>query len=279
MSTRLFYVDESYDPEYFCLSAIGIKHQNWRDCFDRIKEHRKNLKQDYGIYIRKEIHARELISGRGKIAPEPINKHTRSRIYHGLLQLITTLPEVVLFNVCLEVKGRKDPQLDAWDRLLNRIERAMVGYEQVEIALRKQLLAKTAPLLDSATQDSLSLRLLDYAPRALIIADESRENEITKAYRKMTVFNPIPSRYGSWGASKQKNIPLARIIEDPVFKESHQSFFVQLADCAAFSLLKKEAAPTGVVAKYKIDQFFEECLASICFKRASRTDRLGIVRR
>jgi hypothetical protein len=29
----LFYVDESYDRARFCLSAIGIRHVDWRDCF------------------------------------------------------------------------------------------------------------------------------------------------------------------------------------------------------------------------------------------------------
>lgn len=46
---------------------------------------------------------------------------------------------------------------------------------------------------------------------------------------------------------KTKNIPLERIIEDPVFKQSHQSYMIQLADCVAFSLLKREVPPTPLV--------------------------------
>src|SRR5678816_4624915 len=126
MSVRLFYVDESYDATTFCLSAIGIRHADWRDCFQRIRQHRVILKQDHGIYLRKEIHAQEFVSGRGHISTAMVTKHERSRIFEGLLALVASLPNVLVINICLEMPGRADPQLDAWDRLLNRIERTLL---------------------------------------------------------------------------------------------------------------------------------------------------------
>lgn len=107
MSVRCFYVDESYDREKFCLSAISVRHNRWRECFDRVQQHRRLLNQDHGIFIRKEIHAHEFVAGRGRISDEIIGKHARSRIFHGLLMLVAELPEVAVFNVCIEVKGRK----------------------------------------------------------------------------------------------------------------------------------------------------------------------------
>jgi len=74
MPVRFFYVDESYDDLKYCLSAIAIRHSDWKECFDMVREHRVNLKRDYGIYLRKEIHARDLISGRGRISPNIISK-------------------------------------------------------------------------------------------------------------------------------------------------------------------------------------------------------------
>ena len=145
--------------------------------------------------------------------------------------------------------------------------------------MRKKLLAELPPA-HGEPDGLLSKRLLAYAPRALIVADEGREDEITKAYRKMTVFNPIPSQFGQWEAGKSaKNIPLSKMIEDPVFKQSHKSFFVQLADCVAFALLKRETPPTPNIEKYGIHLFFDECLAGVCFKKASPGDPLGIVRK
>lgn len=280
MSARLFYVDESYDQQRFCLSAIGIRHVDWRDCFQRVRQHRAVLKQDHGIYLRKEIHAQEFVSGRGRISSGVISKHDRSRIFDGLLRLVASLPNVLVINICLETAGRKNPQLDAWDRLLNRIERTLLEMERRELPLRKELLTKLPDDFPESMRTSLETRLNAYRSRALIFADEGREPEITKAFRKMNVFNPIPSQFGAWGgSSKTKNIPVERIIEDPIFKQSHQSYFVQLADCVAFSLLKREVAPTPLIKKYGIHRMFERNMSGVCFRPASPKDALGIVRK
>jgi hypothetical protein len=151
-----------------------------------VQQHRRLLKQDHGVFIRKEIHAHELVGGRGQLSDQIINKHTRSRIFHGLLRLVAELPGVTVFNICLDVKGRRDPQLDVWDRLLNRIERTMLAAEQRELPKRKELLSKLPPNTTNPG-DALQTRLLDYAPRAMIFADEGREIKITRVYRKMTV--------------------------------------------------------------------------------------------
>src|SRR6185503_5604701 len=94
MPVRLFYVDESYDTVKYCLSAVVIRHSDWKECFDMVREHRVNLKKDFGIFLRKEIHARDLIKGRGRISPISISKWERSRIFHNLLNLVASLPNV-----------------------------------------------------------------------------------------------------------------------------------------------------------------------------------------
>jgi hypothetical protein len=280
MSVRLFYVDESYDATKFCLSAIGIRHVDWSDCFRRVRQHRSALKKDYGIYLRKEIHAQEFVSGRGRISPQTLTKYERTRIFEGLLNLVASLPNVMVINICLETSGRKNPQLDAWDRLLNRIERTLLEVERRELQLRKGLLSSLPMELPVELRSSLSVRVNSYKPRALIFADQGQEIEITKALRKMSAFNPIPSRFGEWpGSLKTKNIPVQRVIEDPVFKPSHQSYFIQLADCVAFALLKREVPPTPLVSKYGIDRMFERSVAAACLRKAARKDPLGIVRK
>lgn len=279
MPVRFFYVDESYDKETYCLSAISIRHSDWKECFDKVREHRVNLKNDYGIYLRKEIHARDLVAGRGNLSPQVVGKWQRSRIFFGLLQLVASLPQVWVFNVCLEVPHFQDPQMISWEKLTNRIERTMLEQENVELPLRRTLTASAVKNLASDDADKIDRRLNIYRARATIIADEGRENEITKALRKMHVFNPIPSRFGTWPTGKfTKNITTDRIIEDPVFKRSDRSYFVQLADCVAFALLKRETTPTPNILKYGIHKMFEQTLSGVCFKPASPRDALGIVR-
>lgn len=288
MSVRFFYVDESYDRSKFCLSAIGIRHSHWQEAFDEIKAHRESLKAVYGIPLRTELHATEFVHGRGRISQQLVTKWARSRIFLDTLNLVARLPETMLFNVCLPNKGIAETQMRAWDRLINRIERTMREMDDRELPLRNQLVTavnnsittEEVPTTISPTvAEQIETRLKAYRARAFLIADEGREREITTAVRRMHVFNPVPSRFGQWSSgSRTQNIPTVRIIEDPVFKRSDRSYFLQLADFVAFALLKREVAPTPTVAKYDIHKMFDESLAGVCYRRASPRDPLGIVR-
>ena len=280
MSVRFFYVDESYNDDLFCISAIAIRHSHWQECFTAIKNHRMQLKHDFGIPLSREIHAHQFVSGHGKLGAATIGKWQRSRILLGLLQLVARLPEVMVFNVCLPTKGCLDPQLKAWERLTNRIERTMVEFENRESKLRGKWLQTMRSNMPDDDFNQVEVRLTkSYRPRAVIIADEGNELQITRTLRRMHVYNRIPSQFGTWpDGSTTKNIVTQRIIEDPFFKNSHASYFIQLADCVAFSLLKREATPTPHVKKYHLNKMFEDALASACFREASPRDPLGIVR-
>ena len=114
----------------------------------------------------------------------------------------------------------------------------------------------------------------------LMIVDEGKEQELQRVARRTKVWNPVGSQFGAWedGAS-YKNIPNERLIEDPIFKQSHRSYFLQAADFVAFALLKSEVPPTPLVAKHKLHETYFD-LAPICAREASRKDPkgLGIVR-
>lgn len=162
---------------------------------------------------------------------------------------------------------------------MNRVERTMLEQENRELPLRRNLAMSAAAHMSSDEADKIDQRLNIYRARALVFADEGRENEITKALRKMHVHNYIPSKFGEWSpGSYTKNITTDRIIEDPIFKRSDRSYFIQLADCVAFALLKREVIPTPNIKKYQIHQMFDQTIANVCFRKASPSDPLGIVR-
>jgi len=285
---RFFYVDESYDQQKFCLSAIAIRHSHWKEAFDLVKAHRANLKAVYGIPLKTELHATEFVHGRGRISDQIVTKWARGRIFLDTLKVVAALPETMLFNVCLRKAGIADTQMLAWNRLINRVERTMREMDEQELPLRDQLgMAVTNSIaseelvtsISATAAEQIETRLKKYRARAFIIADEGREREITTAIRRMHVFNPVPSQYGEWASgNRTQNIPTVRIIEDPVFKRSHRSYFLQLADFVAFALLKREVDPTPAVKKYGLGKMFDETVAVKCFRPASRNDPLGIVR-
>lgn len=95
--------------------------------------------------------------------------------------------------------------------------------------------------------------------------------------RKLSVFNPIPSMYGRWaGGRKSQNLPLDRILEDPFFKDSSKSYFIQAADFIAYALLRQEH-PTSRIEKYGLQTVFDE-LEPVLFTKANRRDPRGIIR-
>ncbi|HUJ09560.1 MAG TPA: hypothetical protein VL171_05990 [Verrucomicrobiae bacterium] len=113
---HLIYIEDSGDEQLAIFSALAIPVEQWRDCFTRIKEFRRNLKQAYGIYVYKELHAWKFVSGRGQIADRVVTKsqraathtHTENLLFAFILtfpssRIITGLPQ----NDCPVQPGRE----------------------------------------------------------------------------------------------------------------------------------------------------------------------------
>ena len=241
----LYYLDESYDSAVFVLTAIRIKTEQWGKAFEMTKEFRRSLNAKFGLYVSKELHATDFVRGGGRYSPKDIGKFQRAQIFKELLQFITTIPGIEIMNVRIAVPNCPvDPHLRAFERLLNRIEKS----------------------------------LAEYQTEGLLILDDGKEGMLRKTARQMARINYIPSKFGAWDNGKTaKNIKLERLIEDPLFKSSHSSYFLQLADAVAYSLLKREVPPTPHVAKYELNKMFEFLKPVLCLK-ASSGDPLGIVR-
>lgn len=103
----------------------------------------------------------------------------------------------------------------------------------------------------------------------VLICDEGNENKLTSAVRKTKKVNYIPNGFSGGG----KNIPLDRIIEDPLFKTSKSSYFIQLSDFLAFSLLRNEKPLEGSTLD-PVKTAFEQ-LDSVLVKVAFKGDKRG----
>jgi hypothetical protein len=278
MATQIFYVDESFDGQYFCLVGFWIQDSDWSRCLDAMRKHRAMLKNRHGIRIKEEIHSRDLVAGRGKISAAGVSKWERSRIFLGMLRLVASLP-IRAINICIDVNKHPNVHLLAWDRLVNRAERTMKQFEDVSRESGGRLVAAASRHLSEADATALRRRLESFCVRAVFISDEGHERDMTKALRRMRIYNPIPSQFGEWSPGiKAKSITADHIIEDPVFRKSDDSHFLQLADCMAFALLKRESSPTKNVKKYGIHKMFDSALHGVCYQKAASKDPLGIVR-
>lgn len=279
MTTKIAYVDESHDPVRFCLSALVIDAADRPAALEQCLQFRRYLRDMYGIKVRSELHSQPLVAGIGRsFATRTVSKWERSQVFAGMLQTAAFLPNVKLFNVALLKNGRRDPQIDAWDRLLNRLEKNA----QVNGNSEKGLLAwalRQGQFADESAKEQLKKHIESICHRVLVVADEGHEYSITRAFRRMHRYNFIPSQHGAWeDGSRAKNLTLTRYIEEPVFRSSDSSHFLQLADAIAFGLLKKESKPTPKIKKYGIHKMFDQFCADACETAACKYDPLGIVR-
>lgn len=236
---HLIYIDESNDGnKVHIFSALCIHEKKWKQSLSEIRLMRKSLRKDHGIYLDKELHAWKFCAGKGQIANRPISKSQRSEIFNDVLRFMVGVDGFALFNAI------NANEQYSFERLMNRINRTMKERNS----------------------------------RAILIFDEGKEPEFRRRIRRMSAYNPIPSSIGKWNdtGDTTKNIPLEHIIEDPFFKNSEQSYFIQLVDFAAYALLRKER-PLQSRTVFGYDKSFE-ILSPICVKEANRNDPNGIIR-
>lgn len=247
---QFMYVDESGDPglhkygsPYFILSGLIFPEEDWQKYLQRLKEFRKSIKERYGLYVREEIHAAELIRINDIEAYRKIRKSDRINLlkeYCSQLPIIFDNAKVI--NVCLkksEYQNAEAVQLAAWNRLAQRYD----------------------TYLKKMAKD-----------RGIIISDDTDGLKIMRLLRKMRVYNPVPSQFEGY-----YNVPTDSILEDLFQRNSKHSYFIQSVDVIAHLLYRKEY-PKGSLKKFGLDKMFE-ILEPILLKEASRNDPMGIVRK
>jgi len=237
---HLMYIDDSKDEQICVFSALAVPIDQWHTAFRQIRDFRRSLRKAYGIYVYKELHAWKFVSGRGRPSDRVVTKGQRAAIFIDTLKLLAALPGVRLFNAVFPRK--QDERAFEW--MLNRINRTLRAW----------------------------------GSHAVLVCDQGKEIAYTRMVRRMYVYNPIPSQFGHWLGTDQswKNIPLDRIVEDPFFKDSAQSYYIQLVDFAAYALLRRER-PVASKTHYGLDKAFE-LLSPILVREATRKDPDGIIR-
>lgn len=255
----LVYLDESHDEHNYVISALLIHETKWNNAFEHVKNFRKVLLTKYKIPLSRELHARDLAAGRGWLRPigkikrsKDLTKHERAIVFKEFMECIGQLHnyDVKCINACIPTK-KGDAASIAVDRVLNRI----------------QTFCKK-----NSTNNK------EYA---LLIFDSGNEKFYRNIYRQKRVYNPIPSKYGSWGnEGYTKNITIKNIVADVFFKESKSDYFIQVVDFIAFTLLKKEdPSPPNWAIKSGVVNHFDNYLGNILVREASDKDLQGIVRK
>lgn len=235
----IVYIDDSGDEKVRCYSALIIHESVWRSSKAQLLDFRRALKKTDGIFITKELHATEFVAGRGRIANDTVTKARRCEIFAETLRHIASLPKVKLVNAV----GPRSSERVLFERLITRLNRTIA----------------------------------EWRSHALIVHDEGKD--YSYLVRRMSIYNPVPSRYGHWPDGQvYKNMPVDRVIEEIIYRDSKKSSFIQMADFCAYALFRSEY-PLASKSRYGLDRAFGS-LSQICVTTAFQNDprQLGIIR-
>ena len=251
---RLYYIDESEGPACYVRTALGVDAERWNDIHSRVRDWRLELQRRYHVPTDRELHACDLLAGRGRLAridgeDRRLSPSRGAEIFAEGLRLIENAARdiggVEIVNVCLRKVEVMAYERVSLDRLLNRIN-------------------------TSVTADGR---------HAFLIFDEGREEMVARLYRRLRSRNPVPSRYEAWeDGERTRDIPIENVIGGPAFRSSRSDHLLQMADLIAHALLKQEEEPTPRVRRLGIDRAFG-ILDRALNRRASRQDPQGVVRR
>lgn len=251
----LIYVDESGDvghspgsSPFFILSGMVLHELVWHDTLEAIITFRRQLRSDYGLKLREEIHCKAMIHRPDSLKRIP--KSLRLQILRDVLDFIEKLPDISIIHVCTS-KQNKAAQYDvfdhSWRALLQRFHNT-ISYKNFPGPQNPQ----------------------DYG---LVIADRTDEPKLRKLARQLRRYNPVPSRIGTG----PRQIPLRTIVEDAVHRDSLHSYFLQLVDVCAFFLYQRETRGCRYIRKKGGTNYFNRLDAALC-RRASTSDPKGVVR-
>jgi len=253
----LMYVDESGDSgnntqrtRYFVLSGLVIHETAWKSALNQIVSFRRRQKVNYGLKLREEIHAFDLIS-QTPTSLRRIPRYHRLAIVRHFIDEIETLP-VSIINVVIDKQGKAatfDVFETAWTFLIQRFENTVTHHN--------------FPGPNAAT---------DFA---IVLPDDTNRKKLTRLLRRMRHFNIVPNIQAVFG-SGSRNLQLNYVIEDPHYKDSLHSYFCQAADCVAY-MLHQELRPNRYIRQKTGRGYFHRLNAALCV-HASRTDPRGIVR-
>jgi hypothetical protein len=234
-----------------------VHELRWRDALGDLADFRRRLWRDHKINIEDELHAGELISNPAKSPRsfQRLRKHQRLAVIRQFADRIASMRDISLINVV--VYKRKLPPTVTKADIFRRAWYAL--FQRFENTIRYQNFPGPKNPDD----------------RGVVFADDTDGGKLKKFLNDMRQRNPLRVRQAT-GEAFYEDQPIRAIVEDPVMRDSRESYFIQAADCAVY-LLKQSIDPCGFMKKHGGNAYFKRLEPVLC-KHASRTDPLGVVR-
>jgi len=221
----VYYIDESVSDGIFVTSAIRIPLISasaegpslvWEDFLKAATEWRRGLSKNCHIRARPELHARELVSGHGRLHRDGRNLTfiEAKATYVSALQSLNFLPANAIATTYATNKSTL-----FWAK---GIEATLIGLFQ---RIRR----------DCDTNGH----------NGMILFDDGHK-EYIEFYRRAVRFLPTGSMMGAWDdGAATKNLALDMFAKDANIKDSRLSPFLQIADLVSYAALTRLKYESG----------------------------------
>lgn len=190
-----------YSSELFVLTSLYMHDTTWKDNYDKIHDFRRTLKCNYGFPIKLEFHTRQFLTDKNPYRSFNWTHDQKRQIIYDYFKLISTL-DIKLINVVINKQNIKCPDYGVLDKALT------YNVQRIENDLTK-------------THSN---------ERFLMITDEGRVGKMRKTTRRIQRINFIPSKYNR----QPMRMDINCLIEDPLPKQSSESYFIQTADLVSY---------------------------------------------
>lgn len=199
----------------------------WDSFLEKAQVWRRDLRDKFGIPVRKELKGSKLATGRNAYQPRGKRLYGERALeaYAHALKGLDFLPSSSVFSVTCERSY------------------SLYGHSRLEAALYAML-------------QRMQVKCGKEKMAALVFFDEGH-GEYRRLFRKAKKHLPTGSKQGAWddGAST-KSIPLTNVLKDANFKDSKQSLFVQIADLVAYATLMKLRKEHGRLSEKEERMFY-----------------------
>lgn len=218
----LAYIDESGDTGpaakggtlTYSLGCVLVDADAWPAAFDQLLEFRRRLKITYGVPIRAEIKANYLLRNSGDLRQVALGPGARRLIYRAHLSMVDRIGARA-FGVVIDkrnVDRAPGEVFDlAWQTLMQRLER-------------------------TSTKENVTFALLH---------DEGENDTVRRWARQARRYLTAGSAFGTGGLQGAARL----LVDDPIPRKSHQSYFIQLADLVAYAAFRANIPPSPGVAR------------------------------
>ena len=176
-------------------------HQDkWKSNFLMIKDFRKYLKKKYNFPLKMEMHTKHFLTDKNPYRELNLDRDQKRILLADYFKLVSKLDLKVINIVINKGKIKKN------------------NYDILNTALTYSI---------QRIENDLNINYPD--SRFIVLTDPGRLGKMRATTRKIQAINYTPSKFG-----EPYNNPIKKMLEDPLPKDSKESYFIQIFDMISY---------------------------------------------